>query len=165
MSQIHVYKKSSPSIHEQIVVAYTFYCNAADRKSLERLRDEAEEGNLWAAVWLAECYFRGITNDREDDIKKAMKWLDECGNFPLAQFKLAERYLEDEQTQKKGKKLLKTAAEGGLVDAHFSLGTHYSSGRVFKKNVKKATKHFKIASAMGHPDANKQFWNLEEKAD
>lgn len=165
MDQIRVYKKSSPSIHEQIVVAHTFYCNSADRNSLERLRDEAEEGNHWAAVLLAECYFRGITNNREDDKKKAMTWLDKCGDFPLAQFKLAERYLEDEQTQKKGKKLLKSAAESGLVDAHFLLGTHYSSGRVFKKNDKKAMKHFKIASAIGHPDANKQLRNLEEKAD
>ncbi|MEF2244245.1 tetratricopeptide repeat protein [Paenibacillus sp. IITD108] len=163
MNQVQVYKKNTPTIHEQIVVAYTYYCNSDDRKSLERLRDEAEEGNPWAAVWLAESYIRGITNDREDDIKKAMRWLDKCGDFPLAQFKLAELYLEEEKTQKKGKKLLKLAAEAGLVDAHFSLGTHYSSGTIFKANDTKAKSHLKKAREYGHPEAHKELKRLKKK--
>lgn len=163
MNQIQVYKKNVPTIHEQIVVAYTYYCNAGDRKSLERLRDEAEEGNPWAAVWLAECYIHGITNDREDDIKKAMKWLDICGDFPLAQFKLAELYLENEHTQKKGKKLLESAAMSGLPDAHFSLGMHYISGKVFKKNDTKAKRHLNKARKYGHLEAHKELKRLKKK--
>ncbi|MNW42255.1 Sel1 repeat protein [compost metagenome] len=163
MNQVQVYKNNSPSIHEQIVIAYTLYCNSDDRKSLERLRDEAEEGNPWAAVWLAECYIRGITNDREDDIKKAMRWLDKCEDFPLAQFKLAEVYLEEEETRKKGKKLLKLAAEGGLVDAHYSLGIYYSSGKIFKENDTKAEHHLKKAREYGHPEAHKELKRLKNK--
>lgn len=165
MNQINVYKPAKPTIHEQLVIAYTFYCSADDRKSLERLRDEAEEGNLWAAVWLAECFFRGITNDRKDDIAKGISWLEKCGDFPLAQYKLAQWYLENEDARKKGKRLLKIAADGGLVDAHFLLGIYFSTGNVFKKNDKKAVKHFKIARVLGHPDANKHLQHLIENGE
>jgi len=160
--QLNVYRNINRSVHEQIAVANVLYHdvrnNNSDHSSLKRLRDEAEDGNPWATLWLGECYLKGITNNRDNNIEKGIKCLESLEDFPLAQFKLAQWYLEEEdhQDQKKGKKLLKRAAEGDLVDAHYLLGKHYISGEVFKQNDTKAKHHLKKAHDLGHLKAHKE---------
>lgn len=155
------------SIHEQIIIANIYYSNFRnnndDLESIKKLREEAEEGNPWARTWLGECYLLGITNDRENDIEKGIKHLETLEDFPLAQYKLAQWYLGEDYSQNKGKKSLKKAAKGGLVDAQYMLGVLYSTGEVFKFNKNKAEMHLKIARNMGHPDAQKRLTCLKEK--
>jgi len=156
------------SIHEQIIIANIYYSNFRnnndDLASLKKLREEAEEGNPWATTWLGVCYLMGITNDRDNDIIKAIRYLESLEDFPLAQYNLAQWYLGEEYSQYKGKELLKKAAKGGLVDAQYMLGVHYSTGKVFKVNKTKAKMHLKKARNMGHPDAQKQLNRLKEKS-
>lgn len=156
------------TIHEQIIIA-DIYLNIVrsnnDQSALKRLREEAEEGNPWAAVYLAECYFKGISNDLQSDNKKGVRLLENLEGFPLAQYKLARWYLHENRDKKKGKELLKEAAEGGLVDAHYLLGMYYKTGTVFKHKVNKAKRHLEIAWRMGHPSALNELKELMQQTD
>lgn len=144
------------NVHQDYTAAYflfrNFLGNKGDCSVLEQLRELAEEGNRWAGFYLSVCYQNGVTDDHSNDRKKAQEWLEKTKDLPIAQYELAMLYFDNNDIDS-GKKYIKKAAKGGVVDALYMLGVYYAEGYLFKQNILKAEKYLDMARKMGHPNA------------
>lgn len=130
-------------------------------RSIPSLRQEAAEGNTFAAFRLAKSYLNAWGHTA--DMKLAMKWFEVAilANEPIMLFEFGWRLLKGDglpQEFQRGINILVVAAKGGCADASYFLGSHYATGTDgFAKLMVTAFHYYLDAARRGHGEAQ---WNL-----
>ena len=123
--------------------------------SINRIREEAENGDVDAQKTLASCYYEGIRVDK--DLEQAFKWYRKAAeqNDKEAQFNLGICYAKGEGTDQniaKSVVWVRKAAEQGLAIAQANLGMRYMNGEGVLQDDRQACVHYLIAGALGYPN-------------
>lgn len=126
-------------------------------KSIERLRQNAESGEVLAQNFLGAVYANGSFGVAIDD-KKAVELFKLAAkqNNANAQNNLGYMYMNGRGVEKDEKiayELFRQAATQGQADAQFYLGSMHEHGKGIKKDEKIASEHYKQAADQGYSDA------------
>lgn len=110
--------------------------------------DAAKSGNVGAEHMLARVYSEGTGVPRDN--AEAMKWTKKAadGGIALAQYNLAEMYIDNGTADDAAAYQLYTkAAKGGVVMSYFRLGQMSEQGRGVKADAAEAKYYYGVAAS------------------
>ena len=121
------------------------------KKTIENLKNLANQGNAFAQLQLANYYAK-------DNLKSAFNWTKKAAeqDFALAEFQLARMYLRGKGTEKNLKlafEWMEKAVAGDDIKAQYNLGEMYLNGEGTEKNLKLAFEWIKASAEQGYTPA------------
>ena len=130
------------------------------------LRKCAKQGYEVAQFNLGKCYLGGIGGVAVNP-KKAIMWYQKSAKqeYPSAQAALFQYYYLNGELLKKGgaERIItcaRKAAEGGIAEAQFNLGSFYRRGEIVEKDYKEAKKWYEKAAAQNFAEAQHSLGHL-----
>ena len=126
------------------------------RKFLEWVIPEAEQGNARAQALLGYCYATG--QGMEKDLEKATKWCLAAAKqgYGPAQRNVGNFYMNGVGVEKDNEEAVRwyrKAAENGDESAQYNLAVCYENGWGVEKNMAEAAKWYSKAAKQGHAKA------------
>jgi TPR repeat protein len=127
-----------------------------DPKVLERLRADANAGNVESQVRLARAYETGDTVAKDE--AAAAKWYESAAKsgHADAQARFGRLHEDGRGVPKSAEEALfwyRKASEGGSALAHLHLGRMYQSGRDVEQDEVRALGHYRKAAETGNAEA------------
>ena len=136
-----------------------FFGEKSDSEIQIRLYEAAKRGSGVAQGILAECYYKGVREEKNFDL--AFKWAnaasesrDSKGDYYVGMCYYFGNGTEKSITQ--AVSYIKRAAEKRYPRAYYWLGYLCKYGIVFEKNLKKAFEYYSIGAKLGERDAKIQ---------
>ena len=137
------------------------------KQAAELWAKAAKQGNVNAQYELAECYYFG-EGERKDD-GKAIEWYHKAAmqGHSRAQYRLGLCYIEkglDREIDvamttewfRKAAECFQKAADQGDIDAQYNLAKCYELGTGIEKDLAKAAEWYRKAASQGDADAKRK---------
>jgi TPR repeat protein len=123
----------------------------SDLFSFKSFKAAAKKKDPMGMYYLAKCYRFGVGCDFDED--RSVKWLERAAlEYPLAQLELANDCFNGKSPDyHKGIEFYKRAANNGILEAQFTLGSCYRHGFHVSTNYSEAVHYFRMAADEGHP--------------
>jgi TPR repeat protein len=125
--------------------------DVGDILSFKAFKASAKKRDPMGMFYLAKCYRYGVGCDF--DSERSEKWLERAAvDYPLAQLELANYYITSKTPDyHKAIEFYKRAANNGILEAQFTLGSCYRHGYHVSVNYSEAVHYFRLAADDGHP--------------